>query len=241
MKKTVIFSIIIGIFFSAYGQNTTQSLGPLSEIYAKSGIKIGVPAGFSIIEESDCIWMKDDGTTPVDAFVCRIRSDNGDGEVMVRGFYPAFLKEGQMDNITSPLRYAEREMKLLDNIQGKENESDGPFLVEDRLSCISGELVRRICNADRIYYYDVDLSKTKFVKSKGRSEIVIDGLTCAKRAYICKEGGYYLTFLVLLPNDDEKLFLNILMDVSNEIWFDGNEIRKKWTLVNATKKGESLY
>ncbi len=200
---------------SAYGQDTARLVPPLSEIYAKSGIKVGVPARFSIIEGSDCIWISDDGTTPVDAFACRIKSDQGDGEVMVRGLYPAFLTEGKKDNIASPLRYAEREMKILDKIQGKNIDAEGPFLIEDRLSCISGEQVRSICNADRIYYYDVDLSKTKFVRTKGRS----------------LEGGYYLTFLVLLPNDDEKLFLNILMDVSREIWFDGEEIRKKWILV----------
>lgn len=231
MRKTIIFSIIVGMSLSAYGQDTARLVPPLSEIYAKSGIKVGVPARFSIIEGSDCIWISDDGTTPVDAFACRIKSDQGDGEVMVRGLYPAFLTEGKKDNIASPLRYAEREMKILDKIQGKNIDTEGPFLIEDRLSCISGEQVRSICNADRIYYYDVDLSKTKFVRTKGRSLISIDGLTYAKRVYICKEGGYYLTFLVLLPNDDEKLFLNILMDVSREIWFNGEEIRKKWILV----------
>lgn len=116
MRKTIIFSIIVGMSLSAYGQDTARLVPPLSEIYAKSGIKVGVPARFSIIEGSDCIWISDDGTTPVDAFACRIKSDQGDGEVMVRGLYPAFLTEGKKDNIASPLRYAEREMKILDKI-----------------------------------------------------------------------------------------------------------------------------
>ncbi len=108
MRKTIIFSIIVGMSLSAYGQDTARLVPPLSEIYAKSGIKVGVPARFSIIEGSDCIWISDDGTTPVDAFACRIKRDQGDGEVMVRGLYPAFLTEGKKDNIASPLRYAER-------------------------------------------------------------------------------------------------------------------------------------
>ena len=66
MRKTIIFSIIVGMSLSAYGQDTARLVPPLSEIYAKSGIKVGVPARFSIIEGSDCIWISDDGTTPVD-------------------------------------------------------------------------------------------------------------------------------------------------------------------------------
>ena len=229
-KLLMIISMALGMSISAYGQGVVQSLGPLSEIYEKSGIKVGVPVGFNVVDESDFLWISCDGKTPLDAFLCRYRSNKGDCEVMVRGLYPIFLREGKHDNIASPLRFAAMEIANLDRIQGKDSDFEVPFF-EDRLSCISGEIVRRISNADRIYYYDVDLTKTKFIRPKDKSIVSIEGLPCAKRVYVCKEGGYYFTFMILLPTNDDKLFLDYLMDVSKQIWFDGDEVRKKWFLL----------
>jgi hypothetical protein len=231
--KTMTTLCLAMLFCCAVASGQTDDLETLTleRIYERTGIKAIVPEGFNKVEESDCFWMTED-KQPLDAFGCYMMNPENDCLIMYREVLPTLLTEGKSDNILSPLRFATKEIATLDKIQGKVKSYDIPFLVTDRLNCLSGAWVKKNCNADRIYYYDCDLSKTIFVKISDRSKTLFSEFRHARRVYFCREGGSFLSLLVLTKSDSEDIFMQSLMKLTRSIWFDSEKIGTAWHITN---------
>ena len=213
----------------------SQDLESLAFIYERNGIRITVPEGYKVLKDSEVgsvkgdvvIWKQfEDGKKDVvDMFDCCLESPDKSLWVLFPGIMTPAIKEGRDDRLDHPKRFASMELAKYHN-----NPDNGPFYVDDYISCLSGKAVRDLTNADIIYYYELPLKDYRLDNPDLTPVLEIRDDYRFWRFYICKAGGYMLKFLVIDRAGLDDMIISHMDEVLSSIWFDPDKVRKVWEI-----------
>lgn len=209
-----------------------QGLKSLAYYYERNGIMITVPEGYTVLKDSlVALWnfpkdRKDiKNTDIVGMFECCLESPDKSLWMLFPGIMNPLIKEGRDDRLDRPKRFASRELaKYYDNLD------NGPYYVDDHMTCLSGKYVRERTNADIVYYYELPLKGYRLEHKDLTPALEVRDNYRFWRFYICKAGGYMMNFLVIDRTGTDDMIINHMDEVLSSIWFDSDKIREVWEI-----------
>lgn len=225
--RTILLASLLSVQFLH-----AQDPKSLAYIYERSGIKITVPEGYTVLKDSlFALWnfpkdRKDiKNTDIVDMFECCLESPDKSLWMLFPGIMNPLIKEGRDDKLDRPKRFASRELaKYYDNLD------NGPYYVDDHMTCLSGKYVRERTNADIVYYYELPLKGYRLDHKDLTPALEVRDNYRFWRFYICKAGGYMMNFLVIDRTGSDDMIINHMDEVLSSIWFDSDKIREVWEI-----------
>ena len=225
--RTILLASLLSVQFLH-----AQDPKSLAYIYERSGIKITVPEGYTVLKDSlFALWnfpkdRKDiKNTDIVGMFECCLESPDKSLWVLFPGIMNSLIKEGRDDRLDHPKRFASRELaKYYDNLD------NGPYYVDDHMTCLSGKYVRERTNADIVYYYELPLKGYRLEHKDLTPALEVRDNYRFWRFYICKAGGYMMNFLVIDRTGTDDMIINHMDEVLSSIWFDSYKIREVWEI-----------
>lgn len=226
-----IWTSLLVLLFGGHFLNA-QGLKSLAYYYERNGIMITVPEGYTVLKDSlVALWnFPEDrkgikNADIVGSFECCLESPDKSLWVLFPGIMNSLIKEGRDDRLDHPKRFASRELaKYYDNLD------NGPYYVDDHMTCLSGKYVRERTNADIVYYYELPLKGYRLEHKDLTPALEVRDNYRFWRFYICKAGGYMMNFLVIDRTGTDDMIINHMDEVLSSIWFDSDKIREVWEI-----------
>ena len=229
ISNALLFFFCLFAAFSG-GISTKGQEADFNYLYQLTGIRAGIPAEYDA-EFVDIAWNSRNYVSRLLSVYAK-RSD-GTCVVLYPIYVPMIVREGVDDNLAGPLRFISPEIRgALEIGEAKPvRESAAAFWAGDHLTTLEGKLVHDLCQADRLYLYELPRTSAVFSAVKGKRPLPagLDAYgTYLTRVWIVKEGGYNYHLLLLLTDEGKRNEWKYLSEVLGCISFDFQRMRECW-------------
>ncbi len=241
-KVRNILLIIILVIISGHQANG-QIDSVFNKQYKSYGISVTVPENYHAGETS-IIWKANRKYQHhFSGMIINVCAESPDENCII--LYPTFvvklLQDGKEDRLDGQMALINRElMEGLDVLSEsgmttiRNAKTSELYYMEDHITKITGESVRRMTGADMVCYYDIPINNSEFISNKP-SAIDSFNPSMLTRIHILKEGGSHYDVIMLLNESGIALKGYYIQQVLANIHFDKKRIQETWEVIGTNQ------